>query len=318
MRRPAVAVTVALAALTFTASEGRAAVQHARDSLVAGGQAYDQGNFERAAALLSYGLDPGAGPEDSVWVVSLHKLGNALIEMDRAPLATLWLRWALRHHGRLEANDIDFPPALFSAFADAAQSVQRVQNEDSLVDTRWEWPEGPAPISSLGALRVTTNADSVQPVDVALTVSGLLTLGHLSSGQPRWLAPGTYTVVASGAQLREARVEREVVPGVLTDLHLRLQPIHRILLYVTANPTFAEVFVDGESAGTPRRRYGEVFIDGRTGTERYAWGRELPVGRHRISVRAAGHVSFDTTVVVAGASKDVRFSVRLREEGRRP
>jgi len=320
MRRPVVVATATLALLTGTVSGGWAATQNARDSLTAGSQAYDRGDFERAAALLSYGLDPAAGPEDSVWVVSLQKLSHALIEMDRAPLATLWLRWALRHHGRLRASDTDFPPAVFTALADAALFVQRTQSDDSLADTRWEWPAGPAPAVTLGALRVTTNADSVQDVDVALTLGGLVTLGDLASGQVRYLPPGTYTVVASSSGLREAKVEREVVPGVVTALHVRLQAIHRTLLYVTANPPLAEVFVDGELVGVARQRTGgAVVFDARTGKPSKAWGHPLPVGRHRLSVRAPGYLPFDTTVGVGGEGKEVRFSVRLREDkGGRP
>ena len=321
MKRSLALATVTVASLTSAVSRGWAAIQNTRDSLTAGSQAYDQGDFERAAALLSYGLDPAAGPEDSVWVVSLQKLSHALIEMDRAPLATLWLRWALRHHGRLRASDTDFPPAVFTAFADAALFVQRTQSDDSLADTRWEWPAGPAPAVTLGALRVTTNADSVQDVDAALTLGGLVTLGDFRLGQLRHLPPGTYTVVASGTGLREARVEREVLPGVVTDLHVRLQPVNPTLVYVTAYPPFAELFLDGDlvgpAAGPGRSRYS-VIIEGKR-VSAIPRGYPLPTGRHKVSVRAPGYVPFDTTVVIGRLSEDVRFSVRLREDkGGRP
>jgi len=318
MRRPLVLATATFALLAGTVPQSWAAAQNARDSLVAGSQAYDQGNFERAAALLSYGLDPAAGPEDSVWVASLQKLSHALIEMDRAPLATLWLRWALRHHGRLQASDTDFPPAVFTAFADAALFVQRTQSDDSLADTRWEWPAGPAPAVTLGALRVTTNADSVETVDAAVTLGGLVTLGDLRSGQLRYLPPGTYTVVASGTGLRDARVEREVLPGVITDLHVRLQALRQTLLYVRANARssvdIASVFLNDEFVGQARRPgEGAVVIDGKDVT---VWGYPLPIGKYRVSIQADGYVPFDTTVVVRGLGRDLRFSVRLQKDKR--
>lgn len=224
MRRSTVVAAAALAVLASTVSEGWAVLQHARDSLAAGGQAYEEGNFERAAALLGYGLDPTAGPQDSVWVVSLQKLTHALIEIDRGPLATLWLRWALRHHGRLRANDTDFPPAVFTALADAALFVQRAQSDDSLADTHWEWPDSPVSSVALGAVRVTSNLAPGQTLDVVLTLGGLVTVGELTPGQVRYLPPGTYTVMGSAEGLREVRVEREVLPGVVTDLHVMLQP----------------------------------------------------------------------------------------------
>jgi len=245
-------VTAAITALAVTLfGRPTAAQQPERDSLRAGSEAYQVADFERAVPLLSYGLNPEADLPDTLWVGALHKLAHALIETGRVPLATVWLRWALRQRAPIQVDDANFPPALLSSFAEAATSLQLSRGDDSLVTTRWEWPPGPVSQLTLGALRVSTDMDSFPGLAVrlavTLTVAGRLRLGGLALGQPRHLAPGTYTVTVSGPEFRDVSVEREILPGVLTDIAFRL-PRRPVLLYLTSDPE-ALFYVDGQLVG---------------------------------------------------------------------
>ncbi|GIW53236.1 MAG: hypothetical protein KatS3mg081_2591 [Gemmatimonadales bacterium] len=136
-------------------------------------QAYEQGNFEEAAKLFSYSLNPEFNLPDSVWTLTLQRLAHSLLEVGRADLAGVWLRWALRHRGSVDVDDINFPPAVIRAFAEASRDVD--QTPDSLAiavaETVWHWPAEPQELVALGGILVPV---SLQPERGACNESGMV------------------------------------------------------------------------------------------------------------------------------------------------
>jgi hypothetical protein len=244
---------IATALLVLGAFPAVGAAQGKRDSLRAGIVAHQQGEWDRAIVLLTQGLDPAAGPADSLWIASLYTLADALIQAGKAPLATTWLRWALRHHTPrpLRVDDTNFPPGVLGALAEAASAVATGQGDDSLVPTVWRWPAGPVAANALGGLRLATEEELDLPLRAIVEVAGLLDYGEIPPGEVRFLPPGTYTVTISTGSPETAplaRVTRELLPGVVTELHPRLVGGRETALYVLSEPA-AAVLIDGTLVG---------------------------------------------------------------------
>jgi hypothetical protein len=236
-----------------------------------------------------------------------------MIETGRAPLAEVWLRWALRQRAEILVDDANFPPAVLSHFVAAAASVPRTLSDDSLVTTRWEWPPGPVSPLALGALRVSTGADSFPGLTVKVTVAGRLQLGGVALGQPRHLAPGTYAVTVSGPGLRDVSAEREVLPGVITHMAFRLLRTDPVLLYLTSDPE-AVFYVDDEFVGYTSVRqpsWRELQASQRSEIV-LAWGYPLRALRHQITLKAEGYVPFDTVIVAPTGRTSLKLHVKLR------
>jgi len=292
-----------------------AAQQLERDSLRAGSRAYELGEFERAVPLLSYGLNPAAGGGDSLWVLSLHQLTHALLETGRAPLAGVWLRWALRHQGAMRVDDANFPPGVLSAFAEAARAVERRVAEDTLVETRWVWPRAPVPPATLGALRVTASPDSSAGLRFSLAVGKLLSIGELRWGEVRYLAPGTYTIRVSGPGLTQPlSLEREVLPGIITDLQFR--DLNSGRLYVASSPS-ALVYLDGKFLGIAPEGVPKPSQRGyRDGKEvAFVWGVPVSRGKHELVLESPGYLGLDTAIVIE-ANRATKMAFTLSLTGR--
>lgn len=263
--------------------------QGGRDALRQGSEAYDGAEFQRAIELLSSGLDPSEGPQDSLWRASVHMLADALIEQGAASLANVWLRWALRIDPRMNADSINFPPVVTNAFVAARSAVASAGVASEVALVTWEWSKG-AGSGTQGSIRL--QATLVRPI---VEVRGA---GTLTTGEQQRLSAGTYVLTATAADHLPAEITVEVLPGVTTVLSFDLEPSTG-LLYVVSRP-WGEVYLDGESIG-------------RT----IVAAREIDAGEHRVQILRDGYVPFDTTITVHGDQPFRIGSVRLERERRR-
>ncbi|MBI4419278.1 MAG: hypothetical protein HY560_00485, partial [Gemmatimonadetes bacterium] len=151
-------IVAALLAITLGGTNGVRA-QGARDSLTRGSEAYDLADYGPAARLLAVGLDPVAGPQDSVWLAGLHKLAHTLIELGQGPTARLWARWAVRQLPTFPVDSVNFPPSVVALFDSARSFVGAPSSGDSLTETTFDWrrisPEAP------GAIRLEATGTTV-------------------------------------------------------------------------------------------------------------------------------------------------------------
>jgi len=246
--------------------------QSPRAFLQQGHEAYDFAEFDRAIPLLSLGLNPAAGPRDSLWVSGLHKLAHALIENRQDSLAMVWLRWAARVAGAISVDSVNFPPLVVQALASARDFVHRGPADSVAVRMSYQWPKAPAPSAS-GLLLVQRG----QP-----PVSGRIEGGDsLQPGVPRAMPAGSYTVLATAEGYQSARAVVELLPGVTTVLAFTLAPVLPGFLYVASRP------------------WGIVYLDGeRIGYTAIAAHRVMP-GEHRLRIERPGFAPFDTTLTVA-------------------
>ena len=278
------------AALALTFARG-AAAQDPRDLLRLGNQAYDVAEYKMAGPLLVVGLNPAAGPRDSLWTAGLHRLAHILVEDGKDSVAAAWLRWALRVQPGLVVDTLDFPPAVQDAFALARAFVAGAGPGDTLTETTWEWARRSGEATQ-GALRVERSG-----VPLTAFLEGV---GALSAEESRALAPGSYVIVASAPGYFRTRVTREVLPGVTTVLRFRLRGLSTQalgFLYVASAP------------------WGTFSLDGeRTGYTAVA-AAPVAAGPHRLRIERAGYTPFDTVVTVARDQRLRLGTIRLRTLG---
>jgi hypothetical protein len=265
------------------------AAQSGREALIQGTQAYDLADFDRAIMLLSQGLDPAASPRDSLWEVGVQKLAHALLERDQASLAETWLRWALRLEPQMVPDSVNFPPSIWLAFDRAKSLLPDTSPDTATVRRSWNWGAGSAATSG-GWLLVRSSG----PMITASIENGDL----LSTGAPRSLEPGSYSILVTAVGYEPVRVTVEVLPGVSTQLLFSLRRIPPALLYVASQP------------------WGTVYLDSvRIGYTMIA-AHPVPVGTHRLRIERDGYTPFDTTIVVSGSQLVRLGPVRLEARRR--
>jgi hypothetical protein len=257
-----VAISSALA--VWVSIPGTSVAQDRQEILIRGNQAYEQGNFQQAATLLAYALNPAFDLPDSTWTLTLQRLAHSLLEIDRADLAGVWLRWALRHRGPMTVDDVNFPPAVIRAFAEAGRAVE--QTQDSVTPpvghTRWHWPKEPSDPVALGGivlavpLALGSGCRESRPV---VAVNRLVNLGPLPLDSVRYLPPETYMLKETGPGCRSRWVHREVLPGVVTEVTaaatLTVQHENEMLL----------VYLDGKLLGATALR-SSSYVRNRLGS----------------------------------------------------
>ncbi|MBI4420976.1 MAG: PEGA domain-containing protein [Gemmatimonadetes bacterium] len=281
-------IFTAVLVLTF-GSAYRVLAQGARDSLATGSEAYDLADYGPAARLLAVGLDPATGPQDSLWLVGVHKLAHTLMELGQGSPARLWARWAVRQLPAFPIDSVNFPPSVVALFDSARSFVGAPSSGDSLTETTFDWrrisPEAP------GAIRLEASGT---------TVSALVeSVGALGPQQSRSLPPGSYTVLASADGFYPARVTREVLPGVVTALRFDLRelpPQNPGFLYVVSRP------------------WGTVYIDGRRAGYTTLAAHPVRPGAHGLRIERLGYVTFDTTVTVAADARVRIPAIDLKRE----
>jgi hypothetical protein len=258
-----------------------------REALLRGHQAYDFAEFDRAIELLSLGLDPSAGPQDSLWVAGLHKLADALLESGAEAAASTWLRWGVRLHPDLAIDSINFPPRVVEALRSAMQFVSANPTPQN-VRVSWRWPAA-MPRSNNGTLLI--ESGDVKP-------SGRIEGGSfLAPGVPQNLSAGSYPLLATAEGYLPVRATVEVLPEVTTSVRFDLEPALAGYLYVASRP-WGIVSVNGERIG-----YTSIA------------GYRLPAGTHRVRVERPGYLPFDTTVTVTAREQRIRLgNIQLRPE----
>ncbi len=280
---------VSMVGLVFGAvlvnSTSLASAQEGREALRRGSQAWEGAEFQSAVELLSRGLDPSAGPRDSLWVAGVHMLADALIEQGATSLADVWLRWAVRLELNISVDSINFPPSVTHVFDAARTAVRRSGLDSGLVTITWEWSRS-AGAATQGAIRVREG-------DVVLTAE-VQGAGSLRAGADRTLPAGHYTVVAGATDHLPARIATEVLPGVTTVLDFKLEPSSGFL-YVVSRP------------------WGEAYLDGqRIGYTTIA-ALKVEAGSHRLLIERDGYVPFDTTITIQGDQRLRLGPIRLQQ-----
>lgn len=261
--------------------------QQGREALRQGHEAYDLAEFDRAVELLSLGLDPSAGPPDSLWVAGVHKLADALLELGNEAAVSAWLRWAVRLAPELQIDTINFPPRVVGAVRGAMQFVNASPAPRN-VTLSWRWPAA-MPRTMTGTLLI--EGGEVSP---SARIEGG---DFLVAGVPRTLPAGSYTVLATADGYLPVRATLEVLPGVSTSVRFDLEPAVAGFLYVASRP-WGVVFVNGE-------RIGYTAIA----------GYRLAAGTYQVRIERPGYVPFDTTVTVTERNQRIRLGhIQLRPE----
>lgn len=296
-----------LSALLLALAPGDGSCQDPADVLDRANRAYETGDFREAAKLFSYLLNPELVLADSVWVAALHQLTHSLLQVGRSDLAGVWLRWALRHRGRVRLDDVNFPPAVIRAFAEAGRAVHRGLSGDTvtLVATRWRWPERPQELFALGGIvavsPLSEGEERCRTSALSVELNPLVDLGDLPVGQVRYLPPETYVLARSGPGCPEARIEREVLPGVITEV------LEAARLTIVSD-TELVVYLDGQVVGTTRRagvreRGPGLFFEGRE----LMPVNEFPLtpGTHKVALVSSFGWTVRDTVIMLGAGERV-------------
>ncbi len=179
--------------------------------------AYNDFDTQRALALLRRGLNPAAGPQDSLWAQGVQFLAQALFDEGQQPLMDVWVRWAIRIAPDMSIDTLNLVSGVISAFEDA-RAATAPGPSDAVTTTQARWPAGD-PGSGPGRLQV-TRPDV--PVPVTILVVGR---GVVAPGQSISLSAGSYEVQASADGYQPVQVTREVLPGITTVLTFDLQPV---------------------------------------------------------------------------------------------
>ncbi len=292
---PKLRCCVALVSLMILAASGSARAQENREALIRGGiQAYDQFETVRAMDLLQAGIDPNAGPPDSLWAVGVQLFAQILLEEGEDDLAAIWLRWALRVDPKMAVDSVTFLPELVRAYRAARDYVDASGGSGQQAETRWRWaPRGVTRGS--GTL-------SVDPPEVGVPVRLTLSeVGTLTPGSPLELAPGSYEIQAEAEGYDPVRVTREVLPGVTTRVAMTLPPALIVLGDSALAPSVATATLSSLTRLTAYRFGTEpACVTG------YVADREgLVVTTYR-AIRGADSVRVDLTA--AGSAGGVRVA----------
>lgn len=275
--------------LTTMGLPARASAQQGRDALRRAGTAYLDVLFDDVIRYAGRGLDPQAGPRDSLWVASLHQLIEALQVQGEENLAQTWLRWAFRLEPNLPVDLQNFGPDVTDAF-EAARGELQVESIEDPVRITWDWTSGTGS-GTQGSIRI-------NPSNAPIT-GQIQGLAILQPGEDRPVDPGTYTVSVAAEGFLPASIQTEVLPGVMTVLDFDLIPAQAGYLYVGARP-WGEVFVDGERVGyTTLAAY------------------RIGVGSHSLRIVRDGYIPFDTTITIRADERLRLGTVELRSREQR-
>lgn len=262
---------VALITAIVTGASGVVRAQSARQALERGSEAYNVADFESAVRLLSRGLDPAGGLRDTLWITAVHKLADALLELDADSVAAVWLRWALRQDRDMLVNTTNFPPAVVQAFETARAFVEASPQDQFSAGITWEW----------AAAGSDATRGRVRLEQIEIPISGRIEQGDfLIPGRSRSLAPGSYDILAAAAGYLPIRITAEVLPGVTTVIRLSPLPETAGYLYVVSRP-WGTLYLDDEMLG-----YTPVAA------------HRLAPGTHELRIERSGYIPLDTIIIV--------------------
>jgi len=263
-----------LASVTVLAlATASARAQTGRPALVAGMERYLLADYQGALPLLGRGLDPAAGPVDSLWLSAVERLTDVLLVLRQDTLAAAWLRWAIRLAPGLAVDEEVMPPIVVRAAAAARAFVDSTPRDRFVARVEFRWPAATRG-GTFGTVRL---AEADVPITARVGADQFL-----RGGEIRRLTPGSYGVVVSAPGYLPTRLTVEVLPDVTTEVAVNLLPETAGLLYVAARP-WGTVWVDSQLVG-----YTPVA------------GHRVAPGSHAIRfVREGGGGTTDTAVVVA-------------------
>jgi hypothetical protein len=204
----------------------------------------DYNDFEpaRALPLLRRGVDPRSGPQDSLWALGTQYLAQIVYEQGDTVSARVWARWAMRLAPGMPLDTLNLISQVIGLFRNA-RTATAASPDDRLATTEWLWP---AADPGAGPGRIEVRAGPV-PVTVVVVGRGVVS--------PRMTLPaGTYEIQASAPGHRQARITREVLPGIGTVLGFALEPERAVAVEVLSDDVRARA---GRSvAGISVTRFG--------------------------------------------------------------
>jgi len=204
-------LVLSLIALGSTAATARA--QGSRgDLLRQATAAYDDFDIPRAVRFARAAIDPALGARDTTWTRGVHLMTQLLIEDNQAAQAKIWATWAMRLEPTLAIDSVNFLAGVVTALREARASAARTAGDDATRAT-YGWPT---------ATSTTTEARlRLAPATVAVNVL-VRGVGLLTAGPGMTLEPGTYELVVNAPGFLPVTVQREALPGVITDLSFTL------------------------------------------------------------------------------------------------
>src|SRR3989449_10702492 len=206
---------VAIAAVLAIVTGPAPAVAQQGPALIREGiGAYNDFDPQRALPLLRRGVDPRAGPRDSLWAFGVQYLAQILYEQGDEAGARAWIRWAVRLTPGLKLDTLNLLSPVIAAFQ-KARAATALGPDDARATTEWAWPSAD-PGSGPGRIEVRPEG---APTGVTVTVPGHGTVSPKLS-----LPAGSYEIEARAPGYRPVRVTREVLAGVTTLLGIALQP----------------------------------------------------------------------------------------------
>jgi len=195
--------------------------QEERETLVNRGiDQYLDFQSDSAIAYLMAAVDPSIAPPDNQLMRGVQFLAQTLLSEGEEDLASLWMRWAVRHFGEMQIDSAEFddPESIGNAYFAAVGFVGASAAEDSMTRTTWEWPAFGVP-ENVGILRI---GQEGLALGVSVNVEGH---GTLQPGQTISLPPGSYVIDALASGFDSLQVTREVLPGVTSVLAFDLVSI---------------------------------------------------------------------------------------------
>src|SRR6058998_1228603 len=117
-----VAITAVCAVMTTPAG---AAAQQGPALIREGIGAYNDFDPQRALPLLRRGVDPKAGPRDSLWALGVQYLAQILYEQGDEAGARAWIRWAVRFGTELKLDTLNLLSPVIAEFHSARDDACR-------------------------------------------------------------------------------------------------------------------------------------------------------------------------------------------------
>src|SRR2546428_5766688 len=206
---------VAIAAVLAVVTGPAPAVAQQGPALIREGiGAYNDFDPQRALPLWRGGVDPKAGPRDSLWAFGVQSLAQILYEQGDEAGARAWIRWAVRLTPGLKLDTLNLLSQVIAEFQ-SARAATAAGADDARVGTEWLWPSAD-PGSGPGRIEVRPEG---APAGVTVTVPRHGTVS------PRLSLPaGSYEIEARAPGYRPVRVPRGGLPGGATPPGNRLHP----------------------------------------------------------------------------------------------
>jgi len=208
-------------------------------------RAFNEFDPGRRAQILVSALNPTLGPPRGAWTVAVQLLAQTLIDDRKDSLAAVWLRWAVRQASDLQPDTVQFLPSVVTAVRAARAFVVLTKSpQDSGAGTTWQWPA-----QETGATQGTLRATAPGLVPVKAEVQGV---GPIDVGRGIPLNPGSYQIIASASGYDSLRATREVLPGIMTTVELRLRAsLAQVIAEQPARPTFQPAEGQRKKKGFP-------------------------------------------------------------------